>query len=140
MRMLLLHFFAFFLAQNTALAQPAIDVSTERELRELEKLKNGESGPKDFLSGTGIRLSTKYFKGEILVYDCVDRHFVCTSLESATECREERDRFLAKNRFELPCAPIKAFKSHEECSEEQYKRVHDIPDRVWCFNEKKLRF
>ncbi len=140
MRMLLLHFFVFFQVQNPAVAQRAIDVSTDRELKELEKAKNGDTGPKDFLSGTGIRLSTKYFKGEVLVYDCVDRHFVCTSLVSATECREERDSFLAKNRFELPCAPIKSFNTHEECSEEQYKRVHDIPNRVWCFNEKKLRF
>tara|TARA_R110000868_G_scaffold300224_4_gene560665 strand:+ start:3905 stop:4315 length:411 start_codon:yes stop_codon:yes gene_type:complete len=126
------------LLSQVSLAQ--IDISTEREKREREKAAKDDGVPDDFLKGTGIRLSPRYFKGEVLVYDCRDRHFVCTSMESATECREERDRFLAKDRFELPCAPIKRFKNHEACGEEQYKRVHDIPDKRWCYNEKKLRF
>lgn len=137
MRMMFLNLCLIF--SLNALAQ--IDISTEREIREREKAAKADDGiPDDFLKGTGIRLSPRYFKGEVLVYDCRDQHFVCTNMDSATDCREERDRYLAKDRFELPCVPIRRFKDHEECAEEQYKRVHSIPDKRWCYNEKKLRF
>lgn len=130
------YFLFTFLFATNLLAQ--IDIATEREMR--ERAKAPDSGPKDFLEGTEVRLSSRYFRGGVLVYDCRDRHFVCTSISSANECHDERMWFINKDRFELPCAPIKQFKDHESCVSEQYKRVHDIPEARWCYNDKKLRF
>lgn len=136
MRMMFLIFYTLLSTQ----AWGQVDVSTERELKEQARAAAKDQGPEDFLKGTGVRLSSRYFIGGVLVYDCVDRHFVCTSVESADECRDKRADAITKDRFELPCAPLKAFENHEVCVKEQYKRVHEIPLTAWCYNDKKLRF
>lgn len=128
------YFLFMLLFVTNLLAQ--IDISTERE----QRAKELDEGSEDFLRGTDIRLSMRYYQGEVLVYDCRDRHFVCTSIDSANECHNERDLLLNKNRFELPCAPIKQFKDHETCVKEQYKRIHEVPETRWCYNDKKLKF
>jgi hypothetical protein len=86
------------------------------------------------------RLAERYYKGSVLIYDCRDKHFVCADSESAKDCHELRQQALSRNRFELPCAPLKEFKEHSQCVEEQYRRVHTKAAKNWCYNERKLRF
>lgn len=86
------------------------------------------------------RVSSRYYKGAVLIYDCRDRHFVCVDQLSADQCHEERTKALKKNRFELVCSPLKVFKSEQECVAEQYQRMHESVDKTWCYNEHRLRF
>lgn len=86
------------------------------------------------------RISERYFKGSTLIYDCKERHYVCVDRLSAEDCHRWRDEALRKNRFSLECAPLKEFKTNQECVQDQYQRVHDSISKAWCYNDRKLRF
>lgn len=140
MRMMIFYFCLFF--GHTSVAQ--IDIATDREIFERERARLQEEGARyrieDYIEETNTPLSSRYFKGSVLMYDCKDRHFVCTSMLNAIECRDMRDHLLNNERFFLPCVPIKRFKTDDECVKEQYRRMHEIPDLRWCYNSKKLSF
>ncbi len=91
-------------------------------------------------TGERERISNRYYKGPVLIYDCRDRHFVCVDQVSADDCHQGRTEALKKNRFDLVCAPLKVFKTEPECVAEHYRRVHEGVDKSWCYNERRLRF
>lgn len=125
------NFHCSFAVESEAVNVPAKDTP---------KVEATPEAKDDFARKTAVRLSSRYVQGNVLVYDCKDRHFVCTDMINATECHDARLEAIEKNRFNLPCAPVKHFKDTDECVEEHYKRMHQIPDTTWCYSEKKLRF
>lgn len=137
MRMMLLILMSFL----TPFVWAQIDIATDREKFDREKAKRADSiRVEDYLQERATPLTFRYFSGPVLVYDCRDRHFICTSMLNAIDCRDQRDNSINLDRFELPCVPIKKYNSDEECIKEQYKRMHQIADLRWCYNNKKLGF
>ena len=64
-------------------------------------------------------LSTKYQRGVYLLYDCIDKHWVCTGLAESKICSEGRV-IASENKFDrMPCSPIKEFASESKCNEIQ---------------------
>jgi hypothetical protein len=87
---------------------------------DVEYIQRGEDydGTQD-ISLSDPNLSLKYVRGAFLLYDCYEKHWVCTTKFEFRNCRETRDELLKDNTLELNCTPIKEFKSEAECVEEQ---------------------
>ncbi|MBD67155.1 MAG: hypothetical protein CME62_18285 [Halobacteriovoraceae bacterium] len=77
-------------------------------------------------------LSIKYQRGEYLVYDCVDKHWVCTGKPEFNNCNEARDIAQYENRNKLPCASVKGFSSEDECNKIQKRLTSSGYDVRFC--------
>lgn len=64
-------------------------------------------------------LSLLYQRGAFLIYNCHDRHWVCSGEAEYKSCLEERNYALDEKTSKLPCAPIQKFKSDKACQEYQ---------------------
>lgn len=82
-------------------------------------------------------LSLKYQKGEYLVYDCGDKHFVCTALPEYKRCLNQLNYDLENNEIDLSCAPLKKFNTNNECIKEQKRLVHSSIYNGMCENPNK---
>jgi hypothetical protein len=60
-------------------------------------------------------LSLKYTKGKFLLYDCYDKHWVCTSKYEYQACRDLRKILLKDHTARLNCSPVKQFSSEKDC-------------------------
>lgn len=66
-------------------------------------------------------LSLKYQRGKYLVYDCIDKHWVCTGEPEFDACEDTREISLRETYERLPCVPITAFNDVETCQKIQTK-------------------
>lgn len=60
-------------------------------------------------------LSLKYTKGKFLLYDCYDKHWVCTSKFEYQSCRDLRKILIKDHTARLNCSPVKEFISENAC-------------------------
>lgn len=67
-------------------------------------------------------LSFKYVRGPHLVYDCKDKHWVCTGASEFNNCKKSRDFEIIERKDELSCIPSKVFSSEKDCVDSQ-KRI-----------------
>jgi len=86
-----------------------------------------------------IYISKEYEKGSNLIFDCKGRFWACVNERSKIKCEEARKEGL-KYRLsqQLPCAPLKSFKDHNECLKSQYEMMHQRRDRSFCLLSKSL--
>ncbi|GEM_PF-1928224 len=106
----------------------------------------GDSTQKD-LSGfdpsTDI-ISEKYEAGSYLIYDCVEKHWVCVMENFYQECYQKREADIAEKRPVLSCAPIGAFPVKKSCFQrQQYLTTHHHGSRFCIhqdFKEKQIKF
>ena len=71
-------------------------------------INEGFDPTKDFISD-------KYMAGTSLIYDCLDRHWVCTGESEYQACVKERAINISIKRTELPCVASEVFASKREC-------------------------
>ncbi|WP_127717282.1 hypothetical protein [Halobacteriovorax sp. HLS] len=81
------------------------------------------------------RISDKYYRGRYLIYDCVNRHYVCINLPSFYNCQEERLKEIEAKSVLLSCAPLKQFKTQKECFDVNYSLIHRITNKSFCVNQ-----
>lgn len=62
-------------------------------------------------------ISAKYEAGPALVYDCLDKHWVCTGPNEHSVCSERRLENIQEGRIELNCMPDQIFPTIKECFE-----------------------
>lgn len=60
-------------------------------------------------------ISVKYNAGPALVYDCLDRHWVCTGATEHQACQEKKAANIDIGRHELDCVPAKVFETKRDC-------------------------
>lgn len=60
-------------------------------------------------------LSIKYEAGPALVYDCLDKHWVCTGKSEHKDCTGRRLKNIEEGRIELNCMADKVFESKYDC-------------------------
>ena len=76
---------------------------------------------KDDITLSDPDLSIKYQRGRFLMYDCEDKHWVCTQKLEFDRCSEKR-KYVDFIKGQLyPCAPVKPFASEAECVKRQRK-------------------
>jgi hypothetical protein len=78
------------------------------------------------------KISPYYRRGEHLIYDCEDGHFVCVVVENYESCRARREFALRNKIRDLPCAPLKKFSSNKECFAAHYKKMGEVKDKRFC--------
>jgi hypothetical protein len=69
------------------------------------------------------QMSRKYFKGGYLMYDCYDRHWVCTTKAMSNACDDQREKAIDRNSLKLPCATWQSYADHDTCAIEQKRLV-----------------
>ncbi len=80
-------------------------------------------------------LSLKYQRGEFLIYDCVDEHWVCSAEPEFNRCKHERDFALKERNRELPCIPVQKFISEAVCQKTQVRLVDENRYKQDCFQK-----
>lgn len=82
------------------------------------------------------RLSLKYTKGNVLIYDCDDKHWVCTDVLEEKSCLSKREQVtLDKNQY-YSCVVFKTFKLYENCVKEQQRLTDHSVHVLFCTNSK----
>lgn len=80
-------------------------------------------------------LSTKYQRGSYLLYDCYDKHWVCTAKAEFDTCQDARSTASKNKDDKLPCMPLKAFESEAKCNEIQARIVSSSYGNRDCKSE-----
>jgi hypothetical protein len=93
------------------------------------------------LDSQSAELSIKYFAGAYLVYDCQDKHYVCTDEYEYKRCQSNRDHAEKDMDIKLPCVPINKFLDRKTCEEKQKELVSTGRYVNFCLHEDyKKRF
>lgn len=81
------------------------------------------------------RISSKYYRGRYLIYDCQKRHYVCVNLPSFYECQELRQKEIDEKSVLFSCAPLKQFKRQKNCFDTHYSLIHRVTNKSFCVNQ-----
>lgn len=79
-------------------------------------------------------LSVLYQRGSFLIYNCADKHWVCTARPEFVGCIEARNESLKDNEANLPCAPIREFDSEKDCVAHQASLVNAQTENRFCIH------
>ena len=88
--------------------------------------------------------SDKYEGGAFLIYDCVDKHWVCVLESYYSECQELRDKDIQSKKITLGCAPIGKFETKKSCFQRQLYMIGQNYETRFCIHpdmqQKELKF
>lgn len=84
-------------------------------------------------------LSDKYYSGPYLVYDCQDKHWVCTDKEAVESCNAARKRALERKGITMPCFVVKEYKKYKGCLKSNKKMINQIGDTKYCYHPDYLQ-
>ena len=79
-------------------------------------------------------LSVLYQRGRHLLYNCIDKHWVCTGKAEFDSCIETRNESLKDNDTNLPCAPVRIFISEDECVAHQASIINAATENRFCLH------
>lgn len=95
-----------------------------------------DDGPRE-LAGFDPRMdiiSDNYEAGAFLIYDCVEKHWVCVLESYFKECQEKRVQNILENKPTLDCAALGEFPVKKSCFQRQlYMTTHNHGTR-FCEN------
>lgn len=96
------------------------------------------------LSGFDVKtdiIADNYEAGNALIYDCVEKHWVCVTSTYFDECREKREKAKSdQDSVTLPCAQIAHFPNKKSCFQRQlFMTTHHHGDRFCVKDEWKLK-
>ena len=80
-------------------------------------------------------LNNNYQRGPYLVYDCSEKHWVCTGDSEFKRCKRIREKAIKDNKKNLPCGMIKGFKSERQCHQFQLKLTSRNDYSRFCFHD-----
>lgn len=96
-----------------------------------------------YLNGFDVKadiIADNYEAGNGLIYDCVERHWVCVTNTYFDECREKRSKAKLNEDESLPCAPVAYFPNKKSCFQRQlFMTTHHHGDRFCVKDEWKLK-
>ena len=89
-------------------------------------------------------ISEKYEAGQFLIYNCVDKHWVCVLDSHFNECEKARIEDIENKVTDLRCAPIGSFPTKKSCFQQQLFMVSQNFATRFCLHpamkEKELKF
>lgn len=85
-------------------------------------------------------LSFKYQKGRFLVYDCLDKNWVCTKSIEYERCKKIRNKAILDQDENFPCAYFEPYQTMDECHKKQTSLTNRSDVMVFCTKTKKLSF
>jgi len=81
-------------------------------------------------------ISSKYFRGNFLIYDCIDKHYACVEEQNFLACKEKRQSLISKGVEKLPCAPFKEYPTYILCIKKQYELMYSKAPYSFCLKTK----
>jgi len=86
-------------------------------------------------------IADNYQAGPYLIYDCIEKHWVCVLEPYYTSCQEQRKKDLdLAEEFSHSCAPIGKFPNKVSCFQRQlFLTTHDHGDRFCIKDEWKQK-
>lgn len=86
-------------------------------------------------------IADNYEAGNGLIYDCVEKHWVCVQNTYFNECRDKRQKAQKdESAMTLPCAHIAYFPNKRSCFQRQlFMTTHHHGDRFCIKDEWKLK-
>lgn len=84
-------------------------------------------------------LDNNYQRGGHLVYDCLEKHWVCTGAIEYNRCLRYRSTALKDNKNKLPCGVVKKFKNEKVCQLEQSRLTSRSDYSRFCFHDNYRR-
>lgn len=85
------------------------------------------------------RISLKYTKGSYLMYDCYDKHWVCTDEVEVKNCRLKREEGIMNYNVNLPCVVFENYSTNSSCIERQQWVTNQSIAVTFCKNSKMKR-
>lgn len=79
-------------------------------------------------------LSVLYQRGSFLIYNCIDGHWVCSGKAEFDSCKETRSEAIKERKTKLPCAPVRAFASEDDCVAHQASLVSAATENRFCLH------
>lgn len=114
-----------------------IEIKVEKSEQDT-KLEDYVPSARDFLidnfkkyEGTS-KISEKYFSGEYLIYDCVNRSYICVDKDGYDYCKNLRTEDWNNKQVFLRCAPLHNFNETILCLDELYNKIETITDKSFC--------
>jgi hypothetical protein len=90
----------------------------------------------------GERISTHWKRGRHLIYDCVEKSYICVDREGYEQCERNRIFYKVKDPLktvDLFCSPLKSFEKSVDCFAEQDKHIVRHHERIFCQRELLVR-
>ncbi len=78
------------------------------------------------------RISSEYFSGKHLIYDCYGRFYACVDEVSFDLCQRRREWGVDNYIENLPCSPIKKYDNTKFCLDELQVLVHAPRTLEFC--------
>lgn len=85
------------------------------------------------------QISAIYDRGEYLLYNCNDKHWVCTRKVEFDQCERLRKSAIADNMEFLPCVGIKKYEKVEKCITEQKRVTYNGVSNRFCLHPKRSK-
>ena len=99
-------------------------VFTEKEMK--ETLDN------DYLDPV---ISFKYERGSYLIYDCQDKHWICSGSLEFKRCQDWKKQADKRNAKSYQCVAVKRYKNISSCVDAQYAQVNKNHDIRFCLSD-----
>ena len=71
-------------------------------------------------------ISNKYSEGEFLIYDCVDKHYVCADQTSEQICKRKYEKESRENYTNFTCLVLQKFENSKKCHQKQFSVIHEL--------------
>jgi hypothetical protein len=88
--------------------------------------------------------SEKYEGGPFLIYDCVDKHWVCVLESYYMACEKQRREDIDNKKQLLSCAPLGTYLNKKSCYQRQLYMVGQNYETRFCLHpdmkQKELKF
>lgn len=81
-------------------------------------------------------LNWKYRGGNNLIYDCINKYYVCASDVARISCEEDRTHAIDTKLDKYSCAVLKRFTNKEECLQKQHEVLNTNVVRKFCFSDR----
>lgn len=78
-------------------------------------------------------ISTKYMRGNFLIYDCEEHHYACVEEKNFLACKEKREGLIVKGEEKLSCAAFKEYPTYSLCIKKQYELMYSGTPFAFCF-------
>lgn len=88
---------------------------------------------KDF-STLDLRIDSTYQKGPYLIYDCIEKRWICTGKPEYDMCEERRESALAMKEELLGCAAFTFYKTRKKCYKKQLEMIHRGSTQRFCLH------
>ncbi len=77
-------------------------------------------------------ISEKYISGQFLVYNCLDQHYACVSVNDHNSCKSVRDTELKLEKRKLSCVSFEELENEKKCVQKIQDYINKDFEHPFC--------